>query len=288
MICGPSNAGKSTLARAIGLKARHAPSSISICSITCRTPTGSARPKKEFEALHDAAIAGEKWVIEGNYFGTIPQRLARATGIILLGSEPWRAAARNVRRTLFETQRRAGQLEGGIDKLSWGFLQFIIFEQPTKRARDQGILRTSGLPMVELGSMRELQGALCGLGTGAVGCCNSVVTDRRDVRPVLTPSLAPHKEWVGCGKITLSVHLPHLAALSRLGAGSCGEAAQLAPQVRSVAGGDGRRYPPATYFTDPSLIAASAVVRIESSPRCILPSSASPLVPAKCFSLPIR
>ena len=35
---------------------------------------------------------------------------------------------------------------------------FILIEQPRKRARDQGILRASGLPMVELTSMRELKG----------------------------------------------------------------------------------------------------------------------------------
>ena len=115
------------------------------------------RPKEEFVALHDAAIAADQWVIDGNYFGTIPQRLQRATGIVLLGSEPWRAAARNVRRTLFETKHRAGQLEGGIDTLNWPFFKFIIFEQPKKRERDRTILRASGLPMVEPASMRELR-----------------------------------------------------------------------------------------------------------------------------------
>jgi hypothetical protein len=115
------------------------------------------RPKGEFVALHDAAIASDSWVIEGNYFATVPQRLARATGIVVLGSEPLRAAARNVRRTLFETRHRAGQLEGNIDKLNWELFRFILFEQPKKRERDLAILRASGLPMVELRSMRELR-----------------------------------------------------------------------------------------------------------------------------------
>ena len=59
--------------------------------------------------------------------------------------------------TLFETRHRAGQLEGNIDKLSWGFFHFIIFEQPKKRERDRAILRGAGLPIVELASMRELR-----------------------------------------------------------------------------------------------------------------------------------
>lgn len=156
MICGPSNAGKSTLARAIGRKLDIPVVYIDLLYHLPNT-NWQPRPKDEFVALHDAAITGEHWVVEGNYMGTVQQRLGRATGIVLLGSEPWRAAARNVRRTLFETQHRAGQIEGGIDKLSWGFFQFILFEQPRKRERDRTILRASGLPMVELESMRDLK-----------------------------------------------------------------------------------------------------------------------------------
>ena len=156
MICGPSNAGKSTLARAIGTSLERPVIYLDLLFHLPRT-NWQPRPKEEFVSLHDAAITGESWVIEGNYFGTVPQRLARATGIVLLGSEPWRAAARNVRRTLFETKKRAGQLEGGIDKLSLEFFQFILFEQPQKRERDRGILRASGLPMVEPASMHELR-----------------------------------------------------------------------------------------------------------------------------------
>ncbi len=61
-----------------------------------------------------------------------------------------------MRRTLFETRQRAGQLEGNIDRLSWRLIRFILFEQPKKRARDTAILRASGLPLLELASMREL------------------------------------------------------------------------------------------------------------------------------------
>ena len=156
MICGPSNAGKSTLNVAIGRKLDLPAIHLDLLYHQPNT-NWVPRPKDEFVALHDAAVAGESWVMDGNYFATVPQRLARATGIIVLGSEPWRAAARNVRRTLFESGRRAGQLEGNIDKLNWQLFRFILIEQPKKRRRDLGILRASGLPMVQLESMRELQ-----------------------------------------------------------------------------------------------------------------------------------
>ena len=155
MICGPSNSGKSTLTRALGEKLGVPAIHLDLLHHLPRT-NWVPRPKEEFLALHDAAIAGERWVIEGNYFATITQRLERATGIVLLASEPWRAAARNLRRTLFETKTRAGQLEGNIDTLNWKLFRFILFEQPKKRKRDRTILAASGLPMLELKSMREL------------------------------------------------------------------------------------------------------------------------------------
>ncbi len=156
MICGPSNSGKSTLNVAIGRKLGLPVIHLDLLYHQPNT-NWVPRPKEEFAALHDAAIVDERWVMDGNYFGTVTQRLARATGIIMLGSEPWRAAARNVRRTLFETKNRAGQLEGAKDSLKLGFFHFILFEQPKKRERDLKILRGSGLPMVTLNSMRELQ-----------------------------------------------------------------------------------------------------------------------------------
>lgn len=156
VICGPSNAGKSTLARAIGWKLAVPAIHLDLLFHVPNTDW-VPRPKEAFLALHDAAIAEDSWVMEGNYFATVPQRLGRASGIIMLGSEPWRAAGRNVRRTLFESGRRAGQLEGNIDRLNWKMLRFILIEQPKKWSRDHATLQRSGLPMVTLRSMRELQ-----------------------------------------------------------------------------------------------------------------------------------
>jgi len=155
MICGPSNSGKSTLARAIGQQLGRQTVYLDLLYHQPHT-NWVPRPREEFTALHEAAIAAENWVMEGNYFATVTQRLERATGIIMLGSEPWRGAARNLRRTLFETGHRAGQLEGNIDTLNWELFRFILFEQPKKRQRDLNILRGSGLPMLQLEKMAEL------------------------------------------------------------------------------------------------------------------------------------
>lgn len=155
VVCGPSNSGKSTFCAALGRKLDRPFIHLDLLYHLPNT-NWVPRPKEEFVRLHDEAIMGDSWVMDGNYFGTITQRLARATGIIMLGSEPWLGAARNVRRTLFEAKNRAGQLEGAQDSLKLEFFRFILFEQPKKRQRDVDILRGSGLPMVLLSSMREL------------------------------------------------------------------------------------------------------------------------------------
>ncbi len=156
MVCGPSNAGKSTLARALGT--RLDATAIHLDTLYHQPGTNWVpRPREEFAALHDAAVSSERWVIEGNYFGFIAPRLERATGIVLLGSHPLRGLLRYVRRTLFERHGRAGMLEGGIDRLNWKMARFILVEQPPKRARDRAILEASGKPLVVLEEMEDLQ-----------------------------------------------------------------------------------------------------------------------------------
>lgn len=60
------------------------------------------RPALEFVALHDAAIGAPRWVMDGNYSRTLPQRLAGATGFIPLDVSTAISLLRYVRRSWFE------------------------------------------------------------------------------------------------------------------------------------------------------------------------------------------
>ena len=85
-VCGPSNAGKSTLAAALGRKLKT--TTIYLDQLHHQPNTNwIPRPKEEFLALHQSAISGESWVIEGNYMALLQPRIARATGIVLLGTD---------------------------------------------------------------------------------------------------------------------------------------------------------------------------------------------------------
>jgi adenylate kinase family enzyme len=155
MICGPSNSGKSTLARAISRKLDLPAVHLDQLRFHPRSDW-VLKPKSEFDAAHDAAIAGDRWVMDGNYFGGIHSRLERATGIIQLSD--WRIAnfTRYLRRTLFEPNR-PGSLEGGRDSLKWDLTRWILWDEPRKRVDRRALLMASGLPYVGARSMRELR-----------------------------------------------------------------------------------------------------------------------------------
>lgn len=153
-ILGPSNSGKSTLACAIarkrGLQAvhldrlHHLPGS-----------DWKPRPPQAFAALHDAAIAGERWVMDGNYSRLMPQRLQRATGLILLDISTPASLLRYLRRTLFERER-AGALEGARDSLKWQMLHHIAIVTPHNRRRYRERFGTLDLPRLYLPSRRAI------------------------------------------------------------------------------------------------------------------------------------
>lgn len=153
-ILGPSNSGKSTLANAIaqkcGLKAIH-------LDLLHHVPNTDwkPRPRDEFVALHDEAIASDKWVMDGNYSLCMPQRFLRATGIILLDISTSVSLFRYMRRTLFDRDR-VGALDGGRDSIKWNMIHHIAVVTPGNRRRYAEMYRQIQLPKVCLPSVRAI------------------------------------------------------------------------------------------------------------------------------------
>jgi hypothetical protein len=94
-------------------------------------------------------------VMDGNYSGSVPQRLARATGIILLHDNRWANFARYLRRTLFQPIR-VGNLEGARDSIKWEMIRWILIVSPTRLAGYHAMVETSGLPHLETHGMRDV------------------------------------------------------------------------------------------------------------------------------------
>ncbi|MEH3106737.1 MAG: hypothetical protein PGN09_05440 [Sphingomonas fennica] len=101
------------------------------------------RPDADFAHLHDIAIAGDEWVIEGNYSALLPQRLARATGLILLDVP---AAI-----SLFRYVRRCGR-----DSVKWAMIRHILVTTPGNRAAYARLFERRAVPAIRLGSPRAI------------------------------------------------------------------------------------------------------------------------------------
>ncbi len=156
MVLGPSNAGKSTLALAIGAQTglpvvhldqlQHLPN-------TDWVP----RPEAEFKALHDQAILQDQWVMDGNYSRLMPQRFERATGVVLISSNHWLRLGRYLKRTLANPAARAGSLEGGQERLKWEMIDWILFKTPHNSRRYSNMVARVPLPKIECTSLSELK-----------------------------------------------------------------------------------------------------------------------------------
>ncbi|BCM17008.1 GTPase [Mesorhizobium sp. J8] len=154
-ILGPSNSGKSTLANAIARKRALEPVHLDVLFHLPNTDW-EPRSQSEFIALHDAAIAGERWVMDGNYSVCMPQRFARATGLILLDISTPASLLRYFRRTLFETGR-LGALEGGRDSVKWDMIRHIAVVTPRNRQRYRTMFEELDLPKLRLASIKAIK-----------------------------------------------------------------------------------------------------------------------------------
>jgi adenylate kinase family enzyme len=153
-IMGPSNSGKSTLAVAIG-RSRHLPL-VHLDQLHHFPNTDyQPRPRAEFIALHDQAILAPRWVMDGNYSRCLPQRLERATGLILLDTPTMTSLLRYLRRSWFESNRR-GALEGSRDSVKWQMIRHIAVTTRANRRRYADLFDSLSLPKIKLATTREL------------------------------------------------------------------------------------------------------------------------------------
>jgi adenylate kinase family enzyme len=152
-IMGPSNSGKSTLADAIG-RASGLPA-IHLDRLFHQPNTDwLPRPEAEFIALHDEAIMAERWVMDGNYTRCLPQRLQRATGLILLDVPTVISLFRYFRRSWFERNRR-GALDGGRHSVKWEMIRHIAVATRANRRRYHAMFERLDLPKVKLMTVRD-------------------------------------------------------------------------------------------------------------------------------------
>ena len=122
LVIGSPGAGKSTLAAAItrrtGLPLIH-------LDRHYWRPGWVEPDKQEWAARVAELVAGDRWVIDGNYGGTLPLRLERADTVVWLDFNVLLCLSRVIRRVLKHHGRvRPDMAEGCPEQLPWEFFSY--------------------------------------------------------------------------------------------------------------------------------------------------------------------
>ncbi|RYG58365.1 MAG: AAA family ATPase [Alphaproteobacteria bacterium] len=128
LIVGTSGVGKTTLglqiAQVTGLPNIH-------LDILAWTKGWVRKPQDDFERELDEALAGEAWVIDGNYIKSLPQRAGRADTLILIDLPLWHCLVRVFRRWWKNRGKQRLDLpEGCLEPLPWTFLKWVLSAPP--------------------------------------------------------------------------------------------------------------------------------------------------------------
>ena len=121
MLVGPGGAGKSWLAKqlaaATGLPLVH-------LDREYWRPGWIETPKTEWKAKVKLLADGERWIMDGNYGGTLALRMERADTIVFLDVSRWTSLAGALRRRLRAGQR-TDMAEGCPEQLGYTFLRWL-------------------------------------------------------------------------------------------------------------------------------------------------------------------
>ncbi|WP_169083461.1 DNA topology modulation protein [Paenibacillus sp. PL91] len=123
ILIGSGGSGKSTLARTIGkillINVYH------LDAIFWK-PGWVATPKDEQKKVQEKLINHERWIIDGNYGGTIDIRLNAADTIIFIDLSRWICLFRVLKRRFqYRNKKRDDLAEGCEERINFQFLKWV-------------------------------------------------------------------------------------------------------------------------------------------------------------------
>lgn len=123
MIIGSGGAGKSTFARELGKKL-----GLRVYHLDALfwQPGWVPMERTEFIRMQNAIMEGDKWIIDGNFGGTMDARLEKADTVIFLHYSTIRCLYRVVKRRIqYQGRTRPDMGEGCPEKLDWEFISWV-------------------------------------------------------------------------------------------------------------------------------------------------------------------
>ena len=138
IIIGCGGAGKSTLARQLGEKL-----DIPVVHLDKLfwNPGWVEKSQEEFDALHEQELAKEKWIMDGNFNRTMPQRVARCDTVIYLDFSRIACLFGVLKRVLTTYGKvRPDMGEGCPERIDFEFLKWVWNYNKNKRERNYKLL----------------------------------------------------------------------------------------------------------------------------------------------------
>ncbi|MFM5923081.1 MAG: topology modulation protein [Novosphingobium sp.] len=138
LVIGSPGAGKSTLshklAQRTGLPLHHLDRMYWL-------PGWIERDRDEGKAELDGVLAGDRWIIDGNYGSTLARRLTRADTVVWLDYSTALCLSRSLRRWwLYRGKARPDMTEGCPERLDAEFLLYIARFRRAWRGRNASAL----------------------------------------------------------------------------------------------------------------------------------------------------
>ena len=156
MIIGCGGSGKSTLARQLGEKLKLPV--VHLDQLFWR-PGWVSISKDEFDRVHEAALAEEKWIMDGNFDRTIPRRLERCDTGIYLDFSRFACLMGVLKRVLTTYGKvRPDMGEGCPERMDLDFLKWVWNLNKNKRERIYGLLKEAeGVQVIILKNRRMVK-----------------------------------------------------------------------------------------------------------------------------------